>query len=207
MRGEHNLRGKRSHAIQSQYSASPRMLALCAAFQDGLDPSRDFDLFHRKIFDVMTAEGVGLDAWGRIVSIGRVITVSDGSNLALDDEPYRLLILYKALANISASTPAALNRLLGTLCGTGVGGLPSRAYVLETAPMVIRWVFEAPLGPIQLAVFEAAGPLARGGGVGWELYAIDPGATFGFDGQLMHPFNQAPFAADNALIMRYADGQ
>jgi hypothetical protein len=178
---------------------------MAAAVQDLLDPTPDVDLFHGRMFDVLTAEGAGLDAWGRIVSIGRTIILDDGSALTLGDDSYRLLILYKALANISASSPASLNRLLGELCSTGVGGLPSRAYVLETGPMVIRWVFESPLGPEQLAVFNAAGTLARGGGVGWELYALDPGATFGFDGQLLQPFNQAPFAADDAM-KRHNDG-
>jgi hypothetical protein len=201
IRGEHDLRSVRSHAIQSQYSASARLLGLAAAFQDRLDPTADHDVFYKRMFDILTAEGEGLDNWGRLVSIRRTIMLEDGSVMVLGDEPYRLLLLYKALANISASDPASLNRLLAELCSTGVGGLPTRAYVLEVAPMVIRWVFEAPLGPEQLAVFRAAGTLARGGGVGWELYAIGPEHTFGFDGQLLQPFNQAPFVGDNALVI------
>jgi hypothetical protein len=66
--------------------------------------------------------------------------------------------------------------------------------------MVIRWVFHFPLTAIQKSIFYAVGTLARGAGVGWELYAVDPATVFGFDGSGMEPFNQAPFARDGALI-------
>jgi hypothetical protein len=197
LRAEHNLRGVRSLAIQSQYSASRRLLAMTGSFQDVLDPTVDIDLFYKRIFNILTAEGYGLDNWGRILGIARVIS-DEGVSLTLEDEMYRLLLLYKAMANISDATAAGLNRLLGVLIATGVGGLPARAYVLEIAPMVIRWVFEDFMSPIQLAVFNAAGTLARGAGVGWEFYAISPGKVFGFDGQLMLTFNLAPFAPDDA---------
>ena len=67
--------------------------------------------------------------------------------------------------------------------------------------MVIRWVFEDFLNDMQLLVFKAAGTLARGGGVGWELYAVAPARVFGFDGGHWQPFNQAPFAPDAALVI------
>jgi hypothetical protein len=200
LRGEHNLRGKRSQAIQSQYSASPKLLGLAKAFQLHLDLSPDVDLFYKKMFDIYTAEGEGLDNWGRILNIGRIIS-DENVILTLSDDMYRLLLLYKALANISASSPDSLNVLLDALCKTEAANLPKSAYVLEVGPMVIRWVFEAYLNEEQLAVFKAAGTLARGAGVGWELYAITPYEVFGFDGSGLQPFNQAPFAPDNALIV------
>jgi len=199
LRSQDNIRSLKSRAIQSQYSASPKMLSLMAGFQAQLEPTVDIDLFYEKIFNIHTAEGQGLDNWGRILAIGR--TIEDGeATITLSDDYYRLLLLYKALANISRSDADTLNSLLAELVGTGIAGFPKASYVLEVDTMVIRWVFEDFLDPIQLAVFKAAGTLARGAGVGWELYAINPDKVFGFDGSLMHPFNQAPFAPDNALI-------
>jgi hypothetical protein len=225
-----NIREGTGYAIQSQYSASQRIMALAAGFQDKIDPHVNIDLFYRKMFDIYTAEGFGLDNWGVILGIGRNIPGPylgdcfgfDGSELhpfdqypfvpdngtppaismiSLDDDYFRLLLLYKALANISASDAETQNRLLSFLINTGVAGLPRAGYVLEVGKMVIRWVFEGPLNAVQMAVFRAAGTLARGAGVGWEFYAISPRESFGFDGSEMQPFMQAPFAGDSALII------
>ena len=195
-----NIRDLTGYAIQSQYSASKTILALAAGFQQQIDPHLDVDLFYDKMFNIYTAEGVGLDNWGLILQIGRLIEDPDsGAAITLEDDYYRLLLLYKAMANISASTASAQNHLLEMLVNTGIAGFPRAAYVLEVDTMVIRWVFEDYLTPLQLAVFKTAGTLARGAGVGWELYAINPGTAFGFDGSELQPFNQAPFAPDNAM--------
>lgn len=201
IREPENIRERTGYAIQSQYSASPKILALVAGYQERLSPEADMDLLYDKLFNIHTAEGVGLDNWGLILRMGRTIIDQDtGASLTLEDDYYRLLLLYKAMANISASTAAVQNALLEMLINTGIGGFPKAAYVLEVGTMVIRWVFEDFLDPVQTAVFKTAGTLARGAGVGWELYAIDAGKVFGFEGSTMHPFNQAPFAPDNALV-------
>ena len=202
IRESDNIREKTSEAIQSQYAASPRILALAEGFQTRLDPTEDVTLFYNKIFNIFTAEGLGLDTWGNILAMPRSISDPDtGKLITLFDEHYRLLLLYKALANISPADASALNTLLNKLTGTGIAGFPRAAYVLEVDTMVIRWVFEDFLGELELLVFKAAGTLARGGGVGWELYAVNPERVFGFDGGDWQPFNQAPFAPDNALVM------
>jgi hypothetical protein len=247
-----NVRKLTSYAIQSQYSASKKILALAGGFQSRLLPEADVDLFYRKMFDIYTAEGVGLDNWGVILGIGRSIpgpylidcfgfdlserhpfdqypfvedflfipvernllenanSVPPGcllsnhnssrSYITLDDESFRLLLLYKAMANISASTAEVQNSLLAMLVATGISAFPRAAYVLEVDAMVIRWVFEDFLNPLQLAVFKAAGTLARGAGVGWELYAVNPQEVFGFDGGDWQPFGQAPFAGGRLLL-------
>lgn len=205
LRALHDGREMTSHAIQSQYSASKKILALAAAFNTRLDPRADMDAFYTDIMDIYTASGWGLDNWGRILAMPRTIDDADtGAALTLEDEYYRLLLLYKALANISASDVATLNSLLHELVSSGIGDFPTAAYVLEVDTMVIRWVFEGFLNDTQLAVFKAAGTLARGAGVGWELYAVNPDQVFGFDQSEMHPFNQAPFAPDNALNIHNA---
>lgn len=198
LREHDNLREIVSYAIQSQYSSSKRLLFLAETFQSFINIDDAANLFYTNIVNIYAASGVGLDWWGRILGIGRVI--SDGSiDITLEDDYYRLLLLYKAAANIAATDAASLNSLLKRLIDTGIAGFPTAAYVLYVDTMVIRWVFESELTEMQLAVFKAAGTLARGAGVGWELYAITPANVFGFDGQQMRPFNQAPFAPDDAL--------
>jgi Protein of unknown function (DUF2612). len=197
-----NVRDKTSYAIQSQYSASKRILSVSEQFQKHLCPEADIKLFYDKMFNIRTAEGIGLDVWGRILGINRTIVDPDTRiSIVLDDDYFRLLLFYKALANISKSTAYSQNVLLNTLVNTGVGGFNGASYVLEVDTMVIRWTFEYFLDDTQKAIFKIAGTLARGAGVGWELYAINPDEVFGFDKSEMQPFNQAPFAPDDALIL------
>lgn len=63
--------------IQSQYSASPHIVALVNGFWSCLDPSADIELIFNKMINPITAEGFGLDVWGRIVAIGREYTSKD----------------------------------------------------------------------------------------------------------------------------------
>ena len=215
VRGLGNSRSLKSVAIQSQYSASERMLKLMESFQHRTSPTlersdengnalpgtSDIDLFYDNIFNLLTAQGVGMDEWGRILQMPRSIPLLQGSGaITLGDDDYRLLLLYRAMSNIGADEMAAMNELLNVLVNTGIQGLPTAAYVLEVDKMVVRWVFEDFLTDTQLAVFAAAGSLNRGAGVGWELYAVNPAQVFGFDGGDWQPFNQAPFAPDNALV-------
>lgn len=223
-----NVREHTSYAIQSQYSASKRILAVAKSYQTRINPKLDIKLFYDKMFNILTAEGFGLDNWGEILQRPRSIRgpyngkcfgflgsflhpfddlpfapdthTKDGTYITLDDELYRLLLLYKALANISASDAATQNKLLSVLIDTGIGGFKNPAYVLEIDTMVIRWVFESHLTTTQRAIFEAVGTLARGAGVGWQLLTLSPSFTFGFAGQRMQPFNQAVFTLDNILL-------
>ena len=53
--------------IQSQYAASPVIRALAESALIRIAPDADMALFYRTIFDIATAEGVGLD-WVEIPS-------------------------------------------------------------------------------------------------------------------------------------------
>lgn len=175
-----------SDAIQSQYAASPHLTGLVAGFQRRLDASADLDLIFDNLVWLPTASGVSLDVWGRIVGIPRGPMTEEGQ-IVWDDSAYRFLILYKALANISASDAETLNSLLDRL-------FDGTVYVLDHQNMTIRVVFEFYADAIQTAILQNYGLLARGGGVGWEWYQIDPATTFGFDGSALQPFNQGIFA-------------
>ncbi len=127
--------------IISQYGNSPTILQLVRNMNEYLDPRADIDAFFDFVWNVDTAQGFGLDIWGRIVNISRLLTVPDtpeylGFNEAalgvfpfgeapfydgsppstttyrLADDVYRKLILIKALANISRPTAPAINQLL-----------------------------------------------------------------------------------------------
>ena len=100
--------------VLSQYSASPTITQLLKDFRDNIDPQTDINLFMGKMMDIETAEGTGLDVWGNILNIGRTISFN-GSAITLTDTAYRKLLMYKALANITDSSLASLNKMLPLL--------------------------------------------------------------------------------------------
>ncbi len=73
--------------VQSQYAASPHIVALVEAFWDSLNPDADLELIYNKMVNPLTAEGFGLDVWGRIVAIGREYLSADTENPYWGYEP------------------------------------------------------------------------------------------------------------------------
>lgn len=174
-----------SIAIQSQYAASPTMVKLAGSFQDTMDASSDLDTIYNCLFWLPTCTGVALDYWGDIVAIKRQLNTSS-SQIVWDDETYRFLILYKAVANISASDAASINDLLTRLFGEGV-------FIYDKQNMTIRIITLFYADDQQKAILTNYGLLARGGGVGWEWLQVRPEETFGFAHSELQPFNQGVF--------------
>ena len=197
--------------IQSQYATSPNIREIIRRFVHHIDPNPDIELFYKEIFNLDTARGIGLDIWGAIVDIPRFILINPGSFFGLfgsllypfnqepffntgdtefyklEDEPYRRLIYYKAMANISDSTIPSLNNLLRFLYED------NSVYVLEIGAMQIRVVFERLINPYEYSIFNNYALLAKGAGVGVELYQIPVDDTFGFAGSRKQSFNQGTF--------------
>ena len=196
--------------IQSQYGASPHIIGIVKAAAEKLDPTGDIKTFYDKVFNPLTAEGVGLDIWGRIVGASRYLTVDnedffgfygsllhpfnqapfyvegDTDRFRLTDEAFRTLIFIKAAANIGNATLPGIKEILTALFENPV-------LVMNIGEMKVRIVFEFYLTPYQRALFREYGVLNLGGGVGFEYYQIDPSGTFGFDGSGLQPFNQGVF--------------
>lgn len=61
--------------ICSQYANSPTLLQLLTNMNDYIDPRRNLVEFYNFIWNVDTAIGFGLDIWGRIVGVSRVIPI------------------------------------------------------------------------------------------------------------------------------------
>ena len=210
--------------VQSQYAASPRLLALLIKKAALLDPGKDLMLWYDGIFNPRTAQGVGLDIWGRIVGIGRKLWVENvdffgfhgqilqnfdqapfwiqslsSGQVDLTDEAFRFLVFYKAAANIGESTMQAVNALLNSLFEAERG--PASSYVLEVGPMEIRAVFNFYLTSSEQALFRQHGLLNRPAGVGFSWYQHDPGEMFGFAGQDLQNFDNGiftPYTVQNA---------
>jgi Protein of unknown function (DUF2612) len=175
----------------SQYANSPRMLALINDWNADIDPSVDLDNFFNAEWNVSTASGWGLDVWGRIVGVNRNVRLPAGGPwfgflgqteaqpfgqgvfygphsspytiYPLDDDSFRLLIMTKALANISSCSAQSLNALLTKLFSVSNPG--SYCYVVDNLDMTITVTFNFILSTLQLAILTQTGVMAFPSGV------------------------------------------
>ena len=202
--------------VQSQYAASPRILALLVKKAAMLDPGRDLMLWYDGIVNPKTAQGAGLDIWGRIVGAERMLWMQNSEffgfayqnlqnfdqapfwiqslaqgQFRLTDETYRFLVFYKAAANIGESTIQAVNAMLGHLFEPEHG--PGCCFILEVGPMQIRAVFNFYLSAYEQALLEQYGLLDRPAGVGFSWWHHDPAELFGFAGQELQNFDNGVF--------------
>lgn len=206
--------------ILSQYSASPRILALARGFALRLDPAPDIDTFFENVFDIETARGWGLDNWGRILGVPRGVQVAStdwfgyyGSglqpwnnapwfndqqatnNYPLTDEAYRKLLMYKAAANIGSADAATINRLLKQVFPNTFD------HIVDNGDMSIRAVFNDYLQPVEIGILNTYGALNKGAGVQWIYLSVNPNETFGFDGSGFQPFDQGVFIPYQLVIL------
>jgi hypothetical protein len=173
--------------VLSQYANSPVVLKLIGYFSEWLDPASRFDAFYRNIWDITQAKGYGLDVWGRILGVTRVLEVPAGvylgfeqdeearpfgfgvlyrggrstNSAALTDEAYRLLLLAKAALNITNASAPAINQILLALFGMG--------YVRDNLDMTMTYVFSRALEPVEKAIVFQSGAIPKPAGVSFTV--------------------------------------
>ena len=176
--------------VISQYANSPILTGIITAFNAAMDMTENLDDFYDLIWNILTAQGYGLDVWGRILDVPRTIpvTVAGGpatfgfnepgndwvgfgqapffsgtsatTNVTLTDAQYRPLLLAKAATNIWDGSMPAFNSIL---LGLFQGrGTP---YVTDGLNMSITLTFDFALTALDLAVIEASGVLPEPAGV------------------------------------------
>jgi hypothetical protein len=185
--------------VISQFANSPTIVQLVTNFNTYIDPRTNIDDFFDLVWNVDTAQGYGLDVWGRIVGVQRVLEISSGtffgfeastggggqasgvgfnqapffsvgsaltSNFSLLDDPFRALILAKALFNICDGSIPAFNQILINIFGAN-GPLPvaGNSYVTDSGGMAMTYTFSSTLDPVQEAIVFQSGVLPRLTGV------------------------------------------
>ena len=174
------------NTIISQYANSPILFQLIENINTYLDQTENIDNFLDMLWDIDTAQGIGLDIWGRIVGVSRIIPVVSGgylsfagtntngefgqapfysgqtltSNYALSDDSFRTLILAKASANISNCSVPSLNQLLLTLFPNH-----GKCYVIDGENMTMTYKFLFSLSPVEQSIVSNSGVLPRPSGV------------------------------------------
>lgn len=176
-----------SVTVLSQYANSPIITKLVDDFAQWLDPASRFDAFFSLLWDIDTAQGFGLDVWGRILGVNRILQVPAGvylgfeqdadarpfgfgilygggrstNNVALTDAAYRTLLLAKAALNITDASIPAVNAILLNLFGQG--------HVRDNMDMSLTYVFTTTLTPIQTAIVFQSGVLPKPCGVSFTV--------------------------------------
>lgn len=197
----------------SQYANSESYTGLfnnlCYMFSNTQTISDWYDV----VFNLNTAEGYGLDIWGKILNQGRQFSYNNngtmeyvylGGEQTIDgitysaeqmEKTYRLVLFLKALSNISGCTIASLNELLGFYFQDR-----GRVYVLEYGVMEIRYVFQFYVTKFEKAIFTSSVmPKPTGVLISFEFLPI--GDYFGFfvsglaspTDQPFAPFDNKPF--------------
>lgn len=180
--------------IISQYANSGAICSSIDSENQAIDPATIIDRWYSNIWNVKTAVGYGLDVWGRIVGVSRVLNLSTDSyigwdeagdltsdswgnaiwysgkdstsNYALTDDAYRILIYAKALANISDGSIVSINRILEILFSD-----QGTAHVADNGNMTMTYVFGFVPSSVDVAIIENSGVLPRPSGVSVS-YAI-----------------------------------
>ncbi len=170
--------------ILTQYRNDPVMLAVVESWNDSLDPSEFFDRFYDEVWNIDTAGTYGLDVWGRILGVGRVLSLASvkyfgfdeattlsadpfntspfysgkmlTDNYDLSNDGYRTLLYAKALANISNGSVPSINGILMTLF-SGRGN----AYVKDNQDMSLTYNFTFLLTPVEVAIVQSSGVLPK----------------------------------------------
>lgn len=176
--------------IYSQFANSPAICTIIEGFNQAVDPSTNIDNWYDDIWNVQTAVGYGLDVWGRIVGVSRVLQVAAGgylgfdeaqdssldvldfgygifysgapttSNFALTDDAFRTLIYAKALANITSGSITGINAILMLLFGS-----QGNAWVIDNGNMTMTYAFDFTISAVDAAILENSGVMPRPCGV------------------------------------------
>jgi len=173
--------------VFAQYANSSAITGVIMSFFAALDITKWTDDFFDSVFNISTAYGAGLDTWGNILQVSRILKLpaatyfgfnealpgvdtfgfgtffSPGNatnNYALSDSQYRILLLAKTAANISDGSIKSINMIL-------MGLFPNRgnAYCQDNQDQTMEYVFTFPLSTVELAIVQQSGVLPKPPGV------------------------------------------
>jgi hypothetical protein len=177
-------------ATLSQYANSPILMALIDAFSSAADQQQNINSFYDLVWNIDTAQGFGLDIWGRIVGVSRALFVPNAEylgfvgatdefpfgsgvfygagtstpNYLMADDAFRRVILAKAALNITNASIPAINAILMALF-PGYGNV----YVRDNRDMTMTFVFGAAPSKIDYAIATQSGVLPKPCGVAFTV--------------------------------------
>lgn len=177
-----------AQTVISQYQNSPVLMRLIDNLVEYFDPTVRLNDFYNLIWNIDSAQGWGLDVWGRILGVGRLLhvpipgdylgwteagdafTFGEGiwyggaapltENFYLSDGVYRRVLLAKAFANICDGSIPAINQILCDL-------FPDygNCYVIDNLNMTMTYRFTDELSAPDSTLAQQSGVLPKPAGV------------------------------------------
>jgi hypothetical protein len=180
----------------SQYANSSKTSQFIDIFGQWFDPTPNLLQFYALVWNIISAEGFGLDIWGRILGVTRNITLSgtgtyfgfvndgagdftgfgqapfytgasDTTAYRLPDTQYLPVLLAKALANICVCSAPELNQLLAILFADS-----GPVWVQDNGNMSMSYVFSFTPTAVQEAMVTQLGILPHPAGVAVSIVVI-----------------------------------
>ncbi|MGQ6231527.1 DUF2612 domain-containing protein [Serratia sp. IR-2025] len=180
--------------IISQYAGSPKLRSIIETFNAIMDAGGFIDNFHDMIWNIETADTYGLDLWGKIVVVSRLLTVTPSDKFfgfveaknptpVIDDpQPFDQYPFYTGEQQTStvSLTNEAYRKLIMLKAMANITdctipnmnkmlmymfGSSGKAYVRNDGGMVMTYVFEFQLSTVELAIVQSSGALPSPAGV------------------------------------------
>lgn len=187
--------------ILSQYANSPIITTLIGNFQQYVDQTLNMESLYDNIWNVATASGYGLDVWGRIVGVQRVVQIQTTKFFGFDEmgtasiEPFGpggKGAFYNGV--LSTSSFALSDQTFRTLIFAKAmanitnGSIPSinailrslfpgrgNCFVTDGLNMTMTYTFDFPLAAFEFAIVSTSGVLPKPTGVAATI--VFPGFT------------------------------
>lgn len=214
--------------ILLQYSDSPKLKAMIYAFNDAIDIKDFINDFYDLVWNIRTADTYGLNVWGKIVNVSRLLTVDEvgqyfGFSEALSEfepnpVPFDDASFYdgiKSTTTVELSNDAyrrlILAKAMANITDCTVPELNKQLlylfqdkgcpFVTDTADMAIRYVFTFDMSASDVAIVTKSGVIPRPSGRKSAMMVLKPDATFGFCEANLQPFDQGVlFDPDKQLL-------
>jgi len=177
--------------IISQYANSPILTQLIDYFNQNVDQTENMSAFYNMIWNIDTAQGYGLDVWGRIVGVSRVLQVSAGKYFGFEEGgttdydnfgPGGVSPFYagQPVTNNFALTDDAYRTLifakaLYNICDGSIPGINAilmslfgqsgQCYVTDGQDMTMTYTFAFTPTPVQESIIFQSGVLPKPVGV------------------------------------------
>ncbi len=178
--------------VISQYANSPTILQLIDSMNQYIDQTTNFANFYNFLWNVDTAVGFGLDVWGVIVNVSRLLQIpttaryvgfQNTSGPAWDEEPFSAKGSFFTGHNATQSylldddsyRRLILTKALANIVNTTAPALnqllqklfPGRGnpFVANDGGMHITYTFDFALTPVELAILQQSGAVPSPVGV------------------------------------------